>query len=112
MREHPDVAKEAEEKRREVDESVKSFREDKEANLIFARQDYQFKDGAMMGLDRGKCYLFLNAPEEFQVPAEEKLKKNITSIRRLDPETERKVIESIEKERENAEQGLGMIFGQ
>lgn len=112
LREHPDVAKEAETKRREVDESVKRLREDKEANLIFARQDYQLKDGAMMGLDRGKSYLFLNAPEEFQVPAEEKLKKNIASIRRLDPETERKVIEAIEKERENAEQGLGMIFGQ
>lgn len=63
-------------------------------------------------MDRDKCYLFLNAPEDFQVPAEEKLKKNIASIRRLDPETERKIIGYIEKERESAEQGLGMIFGQ
>ena len=112
LSEHPEVAKEASEKRREVDESIRKLREDKEANIIFARQEYQLKDGATMGLDRGKSYLFLNAPEDFQVPAEEKLKKNIASIRRLDPETERKVIEAIEKERENAEQGLGMIFGQ
>jgi hypothetical protein len=111
LSEHPDIAKEAAEKRKEVDESVRKLREDKEANLIFARQDYQLRDGATVGLDRDKCYLLLNAPEDFQVPAEEKLKKNIGSIRRLDPETERKVIESIEKERESAEQGLGMIFG-
>lgn len=112
LSEHPEVAKEAEEKRRALDESVRKLREDKEANLIFARQDYQLKDGAMMGLDRDKCYLFLNAPEDFQVPAEAKLKKNVKSIERLDQETERKVIDAIEKERESAEQGLGMIFGQ
>ena len=108
---HPDVAKEAEEKKRQAGESAKRLREDKEANLIFARQDYLVKDGATMGLDRDKSYLFLSAMEEFLVPAEEKLKKNVKSLKRLDPETERKVIESIEKERESAEQGLGMIFG-
>lgn len=111
LSENPDIAKEAAEKKKEVDESVKRLREDKEANLIFARQDYQLRDGATMGLDRDKCYLFLNASEEFQVPAEDKLKKNVASIKRLDPETEKQVIDSIEKERENAEQGLGMIFG-
>ena len=112
LSEHPEIAKEAEEKRSAIDAAVKSLREDKEANIIFARQEYQLKDGSMMGLDRDKSYLFINATEEFQAPAEEKLKKNIKSIQRLDPETERKVIESIEKERESAEQGIGMIFGQ
>ena len=112
LSEHPDIAKEAEEKRKEADEAVRKLREDKEANLIFARQDYQLRDGATMGLDRTKCYLFLNAPEDFQVPAEAKLKKNIASITRLDPDSEKKVIDSIEKERESAEEGLGMIFGQ
>lgn len=111
LSEHPDIAKEAEEKKRAVDEAVKALREDKEANIIFARQEYQLKEGAMIGMDRDKCYLFLNATEDFQVPAEEKLKKSIKSIQRLDPETEKKVIESIEKERESAEQGIGMIFG-
>ncbi len=108
---HPDVAKEAEEKKRQAGESAKRLREDKEANLIFARQDYLVKDGATLGLDRDKTYLFLSAMEEFLVPAEEKLKKNVKSLKRLDPETEKKVIESIEKERESAEEGLGMIFG-
>ncbi|VVB77324.1 Uncharacterised protein [uncultured archaeon] len=64
-----------------------------------------------MGLDRDKSYLYLNATEEFLVPAEEKLKKNIKSIKRLDTATESKIIDTIANERHNAEQGLGMIFG-
>ncbi len=64
-----------------------------------------------MGLDREKCYLVLSAVEEFLVKAEPKLKKEVPDIKRADPDIEEKVVLEIEKERNQSESGLGMIFG-
>jgi hypothetical protein len=93
------------------EEEISKLKEDKEANLIFARQDYRIKDGIAMDLDRDKSYLYLSSNEEFLENGEEKLKKSIEGLQRADPETEKRVIEIIETERQQSEQGLGAIFG-
>lgn len=94
------------------DEQLSKLKDDPEANIIFARQDYKIKDGASVGLPEDKCYLYLSANEEFMKQADAKLKKNIESAKRADPETEKKVIETIEKEISDSETGLGSIFGE
>ncbi len=69
------------------------------------------KDGIAMDLDRDKSYLYISSNEEFLEKGEEKLKKSIDGLQRADPKTEHKVIELIETERLQGEQGLGAIFG-
>ncbi len=90
---------------------LEKIRGDKEANTIFARQDYLIKDGASLLLDSDKYYLFIHATEDFFKFAEKKLKDAVPSIKRVDPETERKIIETIDEERTKAETGFGSIFG-
>lgn len=92
-------------------EQLAKLKQDAEANIIFARQDYWLKDGISLGLDREKYYLVISAVEEFLVKAEEKLKKLVSNIKRADSDLEQKVISEIEKERNESESGLGMIFG-
>ncbi len=87
------------------------LKDDPEANVIFARQDYWIKDGVSLGLDRDKSYLIISAVGEFLDKAEQKLKKEIPSIKRVEPETEAKIVGELEKERKESESGLGMIFG-
>jgi len=94
-----------------TDEQLSKMKDDKEANIIFARQDYQIKDGISVNMPDDKCYLYLNANEEFLQNAEPKLKKNIESAQRADPDTEKKVIGIIEQEISNSETGIGSIFG-
>ena len=86
------------------DEEISKLKEDKEANIIFARQDYQIKDGISMDLDREKSYLCISANQEFLEKGEEKLKKSIEGLQRADEKTENKVIEVIENERNQSEQ--------
>ncbi len=93
------------------DEKIAEIKNDPEANIIFARQDYNIKDGISIGLERDKSYLYLSASEEFLNQADKKLKNIIKSIKRADKETEQKVIEIVEGERSSSEEGLGSIFG-
>lgn len=93
------------------DEKIAEIKNDPEANIIFARQDYNIKDGISIGLERDKSYLYLSASEEFLDQADKKLKNIIKSIKRADKETEQKVIEIVEGERSSSEEGLGSIFG-
>lgn len=93
------------------DEQLVKMKDDKEANIIFARQDYKIKDGISVNMDPEKCYLYLSANEEFLQSAEPKLVKNVESARRADPETEKKIIEMIENEISASETGIGSIFG-
>ncbi len=88
-----------------------ALKQDKNANIIFARQDYQIKDGISLGLEKDKYYLYISANEEFLTLAEPKLKSSIESARRADPETEKKIISTIEEEISNSETGIGSIFG-
>lgn len=108
---HPEVAKEAEEKKKQAEEAINKLRNDKEANVIFARQDCQIKDGVSLGLDREKIYLYLSADDTFFAGAEAKLKKNFSSMERAPEETEKQIIDTLEKEKEKADEGLGFIFG-
>jgi len=110
MKAHPEIAEQAAAKKKEIDGTMARLREDKEANLIFARQDYQLRDGIMLGLDREKTYLYLSATDEFVAGADVKLKKMLPTIQRADPETEKKIIDTIDEERQKSDQGLGFIF--
>ncbi len=92
-------------------EELSKLKSDPESNVIFARQDYWFKDGISLGLDRDKYYLMISAVDEFLERADAKLKKDVPSVARADPDTEQKIILEIEKERSESESGLGMIFG-
>lgn len=93
------------------EEQLSKMKEDKEANIIFARQDYKIKDGISLDMPDDKCYLYLGGNEEFLEGAEPKLLKNIESAKRADPETEAKVIKMIEDEISASENGIGSIFG-
>ncbi len=90
---------------------LERIRNDKEANVIFARQDYLIKDGGALLLDSGKYYLYIHAVDDFFKLAEKKLKENVPSIQRVDAITEKKIIETIDEERAKAETGFGSIFG-
>ena len=112
MRKHPELEQQAAQKKKEAAEAMDKLKNDKEMNLIFARQDYQLKDGISLGLDREKSYLYLSADEAFLEAGEAKLKKNISSLQRAPQDVEKQLIDDIEQERQKSDQGLGFIFGQ
>ncbi|MGC8662436.1 MAG: hypothetical protein ACP5RT_01470 [Candidatus Micrarchaeia archaeon] len=91
-------------------EDIEKLREDELANVIFARQDYELRDGGSINLDSSKCYLFLNAQEDFLRKAEIKL-KSIEGMERAPPDLETKVSMFIENERKGVDEGFGSIFG-
>ncbi len=93
------------------EEGLSKIKNDEEANVIFARQDYMLKDGISLNLERGKYYLYLSAAEDFLEKADKKLKKSISSIKRAPPEEEKKIIDIIEEEQQESEEGIGLIFG-
>ncbi len=93
------------------EQQLAELKNNQDANVIFARQDYMIKDGISVGLNRDKYYLYLSASDEFLEKADKKLKASIKSIERADPETEKIVITIVESERESSEEGLGSIFG-
>ncbi len=92
-------------------EQLETIRNDKYANIIFARQSYVLKDGSSLGMDAKKYYLYLKAGDEFFKDAEEKLKKEIASIKRSDSETEKKIIAIINEEENKGNYGIGLILG-
>lgn len=74
----------------------------------FARAGYKTKEGAAIGEDKTKFYLYLSADEAFLKKAEEKL-KDVTV--RTKEDMEKRIIALIEKEEESATSGFGDIFG-
>ncbi|HVA82753.1 MAG TPA: hypothetical protein VNF06_01155 [Candidatus Aquilonibacter sp.] len=93
------------------DEELAKVRADEMANVIFARQDCQIKEGVAVGLDREKAYLYVNANDEFLEKADKKIKMQIEGAERADPESEQKVIAQINEELSKAESGFGSLFG-
>jgi hypothetical protein len=91
--------------------ALAKIKTDRLANVIFARQNCTLKDGLSLGLDRDKFYLCIKASEEFLVGADEKLKKEITGIKRAPKEIEDKVIAAVNEEESRSNQGVGLIFG-
>ncbi len=85
--------------------------EDEYGGIIFARQEYSIKDGRSLGLEENKYYLYIKATDEFLDKAEKKFKHEFNTIKRLDPDSENKVIEKINKEESEVNLGVGSIFG-
>lgn len=107
----PEQRKEYDEEQARIKEALKKLNEDPYSSVIFTRQDYDLRDGASIRMDPAKYYLYLNANEEFLALAEAKLSKDFKSVKRADPDTEKKVIEFINEEESKANVGIGSIFG-
>jgi len=108
---HPEAKEQADKISKEIDEALARLKSDKELNIIFARQDYEIKSGAELGMDPNKQYLYLDFSDDLWDLAEKKLKNAVKSIQRLDQESEKKVIAAIEEERTRSEEGFGLLFG-
>ncbi len=89
-------------------EIIKILEADPYEQDSFARIGYKLKDGSSLEEDKTKLYIYFSASNEFLKKADEKLKDLINKI---NPVVEKRIIEKIEKEEENAESGLGDIFG-
>ena len=87
------------------------LRNDKLANVIFARQTCDLREGRSIGIENDKSYLYVSATDEFLDLAEEKFKKEFKTIKRVDPQTEKKFIELKNDEESRANAGFGSIFG-
>ncbi|MFA5929653.1 MAG: hypothetical protein WC861_02120 [Candidatus Micrarchaeia archaeon] len=82
----------------------------------FSRNGYKVKDGAHMGQDKEKCYVFMRATDEFAIFARGKLKGLVDAEGKelaveSKPEVVAAVAKIIEEEESNAEVGFGAIFG-
>ncbi len=93
------------------EEALKKLHDDKFANVIFSRQEYSLREGAALGLDEKKCYLYLKANGDFLKLADEKLKKNFKSAKRAPQEQEDRFVALIEDEQNRGNAGIGAIFG-
>jgi len=89
----------------------KKLREDKYANVIFARQDCDLREGKAIGIENDKSYLYLKATEEFLALAEERFQKEFKTVKRAPPDIEKKFITLKEDEEARANAGFGSIFG-
>ena len=93
-------------------EDLQKIKDDPEANIIFARQDYVLKDGVSSSLNAKEYYLYIKSEDaDFLERAEKKLKAKVPSAKRASADQEKKIVEIINKERSEGEQGLGLIFG-
>ena len=93
------------------EDALKKLNGDKQANIIFSRQEFSLREGASLGLSNGKYYLYINANEEFLEGADVKLKKGFKSIKRASKDDEQKFIGIIEEEHNAGNAGIGAIFG-
>jgi hypothetical protein len=75
----------------------------------FARVGYKVKDGGVLGEDKAKTYVYVKASDEFVKKADELLKDVAAPAPK---DVEKRVVDKIQKEEEDAEGGLGSIFGE
>lgn len=75
----------------------------------FARVGYRLRDGASLGEENDKFYLYISADGDFIKKADERLKEVAVP---LTGEKEKRIVKKILAEEESAEAGLGGIFGQ
>lgn len=92
-------------------EASKKLREDKYANVIFARQDCDLRDGKSIGIEDEKSYLLIKATDEFLTLAEERFQKEFKTVKRAPADIEKKFITLKEEEESKANAGFGAIFG-
>jgi hypothetical protein len=103
--------KKAKEEDEKTQEAIKKLHEDKYANVIFARQGYSLREGASLGLDSNKSYLYLDANDQFFVLAEERFKREFKTVKRTGQKEEKTVTDAIKAEEDKAAVGFGSIFG-
>jgi len=94
-----------------TNDAIKKLKEDKFLNVIFARQDYDLREGKSMGGDADKSYLWIKAPDEFFAGADERFKRDFKTVKRAPSEMEKKFIELKTEEESKANAGFGAIFG-
>lgn len=87
---------------------VKILEAEPYAEDSFARSGYKTKEGAMIGEDKAKFYIYISADEVFLKKAEEKLKGLVAHA---GAEAEKRIVALVEKEEEEAASGFGDIFG-
>lgn len=89
-------------------EITKILETDPYAEESFARNGYKIKDGGVLGEDKTKFYVYMSASNEFIKKADEKLK----DVAKPAPvEIEKRIIQKVQKEEEEAESGFGSMFG-
>ena len=81
---------------------------DKFAEDSFFRIGYQMREGASLGDDKNKLYIYVSSSEENVKKADERIKSIATA---LTGEKEKKLLEKIASENESAEAGFGSMFG-
>lgn len=107
----PEKLKEVEELEKKASEASRKLREDPMMNVIFARQDCDFREGKSIGVEDDKYYLLVKATDEFMALADQKFKKEFTTVKRASPDIEKKFIELKQSEENAANAGFGAIFG-
>ncbi|VVC03989.1 Uncharacterised protein [Candidatus Bilamarchaeum dharawalense] len=89
-------------------ELTKILEADPYAEGSFARNGYKVKDGGVLGEDKTKMYVYFSASDEFIKKADGILK----DVAKPAPgDVEKRIIEKIHKEEEEAESGFGSMFG-
>jgi hypothetical protein len=89
-------------------EIMKILEADPYSENSFARIGYKVKDGGILGEDKAKMYVYIKASDDFVKKADELLKD---VAKPAEAAVEKRIIEKIQKEEEDAEGGLGSIFG-
>ncbi len=113
-----ELAKMSEEQKKQIaeqDAKAKSasekLRNDPMMNVIFARQTCDLRDGRALGLEDDKSYVLITATDDFLNLAEQKFKREFTTVKRAPSEIEQKFIALKEEEENKANAGFGAIFG-
>lgn len=107
----PEELKKLAELEKKAADASKKLREDRFMNVIFARQETDFREGKSIGVEDDKYYLLLKASDEFLNTAEERFKAEFKTIKRASPDIEKKFIALKEEEEGRANAGFGSIFG-
>ena len=106
-----DEKKEVEEYEKKAKEARDKLKTDPRAQAIFVRQSCSLRDGATLGLNADKMYLYIDAADDFFAKAEQRLKSEFKTVKRAQKHDEDAVIEAIKKEEDRAGTGFGAIFG-
>lgn len=87
---------------------TKILESDPYAQDSFARVGYRIRDGATLGEDKTKIYVYISSSEDFVKKADERLKE-VAGI--VQGENAARIIKKIKEEEEAAESGFGSLFG-
>lgn len=89
-------------------ELMKLLEADKFAADSFERMGYKLREGASLGEDKSKFYVYVSSSEENIKKSDERLK---SVAQHPGGEKEKKIIDKIAAEDEGAEAGFGSMFG-